>query len=285
MKKSCTALLLLMASAVAWSQPSPRVALVLSGGGALGYAHIGAFQALDEVGLKPAVIAGTSIGAIVGVVYAQGYSGNQLYELMKSRRLNSLSRNVHASLRHARRGVGSYKRVRQLFDDVLPHDCFDSLSIPFLCVATNIRTGKAEVRSSGTSLSSWVLASASIPVVFKPQLIDGEYYCDGGFVDNFPAQYLPAGTYDVVIGIDLSPTQAPSVEDYYTGRYQINDVYSNMILNINSIVGRDRCDYVVCPHADVNYGILDFRHYDELCRRGYLAMKSFLSQHPELLPR
>lgn len=284
MKRLVAILLTVVLCSSVAAQPSPRIALVLSGGGALGYAHIGALQALDEAGIRPSFIAGTSIGAIVGAVYAQGYSGNQLYAFLKDRRLHTLARNVHASWRHPGRGIGSYKRVRQLLADAIPHDSFDSLSIPFLCVATNIRTGLAEVRASGTSLSDWVLASASIPVIFKPQLIEGDYYCDGGLVDNLPAAHIPSDAYDICIGIDLVPTHATPTEDYYTSRYLINDVYGNMILNINSISGRELCDHIITPHPDVRYGLLDFRHYETLRQRGYDAMKAFLAQHPELIP-
>lgn len=284
MRKQITVFLILFIMfAHAFSQPSPRVALVLSGGGALGYAHIGVLQALDEAGIKPSIIAGTSMGAIVGAVYAQGYTGNELFEFVKQRRLYSLHRNVHVSFLHVNRGLGSYKHVRQLLNDAIPHDRFDSLDIPFLCVATNIRTGRPEVRSMGADLADWVLASASIPVIFKPQLIDGEYYCDGGFVDNLPSSYLPKESYDICIGIDLVPQNAPLSEDYFSRDYMVSDVYGNMILDINSHEGRTHCDYIIRPHSDVAYGILDFRHYDELRQRGYEAMKQWLTTNAEVI--
>lgn len=255
----------------------PRIALALSGGGALGYAHIGALQALDEAGLRPSYIAGTSMGALVGVLYAQGYTADELYDFVVQRKLHNLFRNVHASVRHANRGIGPYKHVRRLLNDAIPHDSFDSLQIPFLCVATDIATGKAEARTSGDHLADWVLASASIPVVFKPQLIEGKYYCDGGFVNNLPANYIPKDQYDICIGIDLVPAQQPSTEEFFSRNYLINDVYGSMILNINSQQGRQCCDYIITPHPDVKYGILDFHHYEILRQRGYNAMRQWLN--------
>lgn len=257
---------------------SPRVALVLSGGGALGYAHIGVLQALDEAGIRPCFIAGTSMGAIVGAVYAQGYTGDELYDFVKERRLHNIFRNVNASMRHPNLGIGSYRRVRQLLNDAIPHDSFDQLSIPFLCVATNLNTNMPEVRSSGSQLADWVLASASIPVVFKPQLIDGVYYCDGGFTDNLPACHIPRDAYDICIGIDLVPSRIPSTDDFFSRNYRIDNVYGNMILSINSHKGRACCDHIITPHQDVAYGILDFRHYEILRQRGYDAMKRWLSE-------
>lgn len=284
-RKLLLVVLLLMANNVTgFAQSSPRVALVLSGGGALGYAHIGALQALDEAGVRPVIIAGTSMGAIVGAVYAQGYTGDELFEYVKERRLHTLFRNVHVSFLHVNRGLGSYKHVRKLLNDAIPHDNFDSLAIPFMCVSTNIRTGEAMVSSSGGHLADWVLASASIPVIFKPQLIDGEYYCDGGFVDNLPSCYLPKGSYDICIGIDLVPQNTPHTQDYFSMKYPVSDAYVNMILEINSVKGRECCEYLVRPHKDVKYGILDFRRYKLLRERGYEAMWAFLRAHPELLP-
>lgn len=253
-----------------------RVAIVLSGGGALGYAHIGALQALDEAGVRPCFIAGTSMGAIVGVFYAQGYSGDEIYGFVKERRLYNIFRNVDVSARNANRGVGSYRRVRRLINDAIPHDCFDSLRVPFLCVATDLSSNEAEVRSGGGRLADWVLASASIPVLFKPQLIEGGYYCDGGFVDNLPACHVPRGCCDVCVGIDVTPSVLPPTGDFFSLRYGMEDVYGNMILDVNSREGRGCCDVVIRPHGDVRYGILDFRDYELLRKRGYDAMREWL---------
>lgn len=267
-----------------FAQQTPRIALVLSGGGALGYAHIGALQALDEVGIRPTIIAGTSMGAIVGSIYAQGYTGNQLLEFTEKRRLHNIYRNVNVSLHHANRGAGAYKNVRKLLNDAIPHDSFDSLPIPFICVSTNIRTGSPEARMSGINLADWVLASASIPVVFKPQLIDGEYYCDGGFVDNLPACNLPKDSHDICIGIDVIPEVKPNTSEYFSSKYPIINVYGNMVMDINSKEGRQHCNYIIHPNKDVKYGILDFRHYKILRQRGYDAMKEWLESHPEVIP-
>lgn len=284
MKQVCLLILMfatfhtLSAQDSASHQTQPRIALVLSGGGALGYAHIGVLQALDEAGIRPSYIAGTSMGALVGVLYAQGYTADELYAFVVQRKLHNIIRNVNASIRHVNRGIGDYKNVRQLLNDAIPHDSFDSLQTPFLCVATDIASGKAEVRTSGNNLADWVLASASIPVVFKPQLIEGKYYCDGGFVDNLPACHIPKELYDICIGIDLVPTQQPLAEEFFTRNYLINDVYGSMILNINSQQGRQCCDHIITPHQDVKYGILDFRHYEILRQRGYDAMRQFIRE-------
>lgn len=255
---------------------TPRIAVALAGGGALGYAHIGVLQAFDEAGIKPVYIAGTSMGAIVGVLYAQGFSGNELYDFVVQKRLYTAYRNVSTTWRHMNRGIGTHKNVVKLFREAIPHNSFDSLAIPFVCVATHIRTGQPVARHSGGDLHSWVLASASIPVIFQPMLIDGEYYCDGGLTDNLPAQYIPREAYDLCIGVDLVPTEQPTTEAFFGPRYLANDVYFNMVININSRTGREICHHIIHPHHDCTYGILSFRNYEALRKRGYDATMDWL---------
>lgn len=269
--------LILVVAIFSWTMiAQPRIGLVLGGGGALGYAHIGAIQALEEAGIEPVFVAGTSMGALVGALYAQGYNSQQLYAFVRDRKLYTVMRNVSPTSKHLQRGIGSFQNVRQLLNDAVTHDCFDSLRIPFLCVATNIASGTATVKCHGTNLADWVLASASIPVVYQPQLINGSYYCDGGVIDNLPAQYIPRDLCDMVIAIDVVPMDIPGGEDMFTKDYPMLNVYGNMLLNVSSHGGRQHSDVVICPNMDIRYGVMDFERYEEIIRRGYDAMHTWL---------
>lgn len=269
--------LIFAAAFFTWSMiAQPRIALALGGGGALGYAHIGAIQALEEAGIEPVFVCGTSMGALVGALYAQGHNGQQLYAFVRDRKLYTVMRNVSPTSKHLQRGIGSFQNVRQLLNDAIPHDCFDSLQIPFLCVATNIASGTAVTPCTGANLADWVLASASIPVVFQPQMIDGAYYCDGGVIDNLPTQYVPRDLCDMVIAIDVVPTDIPGGEDMFTKDYPMLNVYGNMLLNVASQTGRLHSDVVICPNKDVRYGVMDFENYEDIIRRGYEAMHAWL---------
>ncbi len=278
-----TCIMTLLSPAISVAQPNnnqmPRIALALAGGGALGYAHIGVLQALDEAGIKPVYIAGTSMGAIVGVLYAQGLSGEELCRIVREKRLYTTYRNISTTWKHVNRGIGTPKNVKLLFEEVMPHNSFDSLKIPFVCVATHIRSGQPVAVAAGNNLHQWVLASASIPIVFQPVLIDGEYYCDGGMTDNLPARFIPQDTYDICIGIDLVPSQQPSSEEFFGPHYLASDVYVNMVLNINSAEGRKICHHIIQPHHDCRYGILNFRDYEVLRQRGYEAMQKWLKDN------
>lgn len=253
-----------------------RVAVVLGGGGALGYAHIGALQALEEVGIRPTCIAGTSMGALIGVLYAEGYTSKQLLQIVRDYRLYSTTRIMRPASKHWKRGIGSFEPVRTMLRDKLPHDSFDSLSIPFICTATNLSTQQLAVHSTGNHLIDWVLASASIPIVFQPQMIDSVYFADGGLIDNLPVAHVPESLYDIVIAIDLVPTEEMKTELFFTKKYSALNVYGNFLLAHNSQLGRSLCDYLIRPNQSPQYGIMDFEQYEHFYQQGYQAMRIWL---------
>lgn len=185
-----------------------RTALVLSGGGAKGFAHIGVLQVLDSMGLKPDLVVGTSIGAIVGALYASGYSANQIDSLMHLQPFESVIRRyepkVSASLGLLKplavweRGLTGYGlqsgAVREgevnallsslmLRGNLLARGNFDSMPIPFRAVATDL-VGQRPVVLSGGDLARAVRASAALPVVFHAVRLDSVWLTDGGLSDN-----------------------------------------------------------------------------------------------------
>jgi predicted acylesterase/phospholipase RssA len=188
-----------------------RTALVLSGGGTKGFAHIGVLEVLDSMGVKPDLIVGTSIGAIMGALYASGYTARQVDSLMRALPLESVIRRyepaVSSSLGLLRpvavweRGLSGYVlqtgAVREgevnalmaalmLRGNLLARGNFDSLPIPFRAVATNVETQKAVVLSAG-DLARAVRASSALPLVFRAMRIDGRWLTDGALSDNTPA--------------------------------------------------------------------------------------------------
>lgn len=259
--------------------PTTRVAVVLGGGGALGYAHIGVLQALDEAGIHPTYVAGTSMGALVGVLYAAGYSGEELIKIVRDYKLTSTMRVINLSHKNKRRGLSNFARVRKMINDKIPADNFDSLPTPFACTACDVQTGKLVIRHEGDQLTDWVLASASIPGIFQPQLIDGTYYCDGGLMNNLPVAAIPDGVADIVIAIDLVPTSEPETETYFSKDYPMVNVYGNFLLRQMSREGCAKADVVIRPNTDPRYGVLDFSEYQYFYQQGYNTMKAWLSKH------
>ena len=207
----------------------PKIGLVLSGGGAKGFAHIGVLKVIDSLGIKIDYVAGTSMGAIIGSLYASGFSGKQLDSIFKNTNFDTLINDrfprESASLyerenseRYAvtlpfenfkinlpkalSRGQNVYNLLYHLTLHVEDIDDFDQLPIPFFCIATNVETGQGVILDSG-NLAEAVLASGALPSLFQPVNIDNELYIDGGVVNNFPIAELKAKGMDIIIGVDV----------------------------------------------------------------------------------
>ncbi len=188
------------------------LALVLSGGGAKGLAHIGVLRVLDSLGIRPDLVVGTSMGAIIGAMYASGYSGAEIDSLARSLSLNDLFRQYEPRTPHSlgdrlplvvwEQGEGSFTLQRaavreaevnglinaaMLRGNLRARGHFDSLPIPFRAVATDL-SGREEVILREGDLARAVRASMSIPLVFEPERLDGRYLGDGALVANIPVE-------------------------------------------------------------------------------------------------
>ncbi len=206
-----------------------KVGLVLSGGGAKGLAHIGALKVIEEAGVKIDYIGGTSMGAIVGALYAAGYSATELDSIFKSTNFtdliqDNLPRNAKTfyekedSERYAltlpfnkfkltfpsaiSSGQNIYNELVRLLYHVKDINDFNKLPIPFLCIATNMETGEEVLLNKGY-LPEAILASGTFPSLFEPAEIDGKVLIDGGVVNNYPIQEVKDLGADVIIGVDV----------------------------------------------------------------------------------
>ena len=210
-------------------QEDLKVGLVLSGGGAKGFAHIGVLKVIDSLGIRVDYVAGTSMGAIIGSMYASGYSGKEIDSIIKSVNFDDLIgdnlprkaktfyerdnsekyavslpfRNFKVKLPRAlSRGQNILSLLTKLTLHVSDVDDFSKLPIPFFCVATDIETGEAVYLDKG-SLSQSVLASGAFPSLFQPVRIDDKVLIDGGVVNNYPLDELKAKGVDLIIGVDV----------------------------------------------------------------------------------
>ncbi len=191
----------------------PSIALALGGGGARGIAHIHVFEVLDELGIKPIAIAGTSIGAVMGAGYAAGMSGAEIRDytlktfrhrqtlLAKLWKLRPDSLSTFLSEGGPRLGEINIERVMDIF---LPPDLpdeFADLAVPFAVVATDYYGQRQAILTKG-DLKAAVAASAAIPAVFRPVIIDGKVLIDGGITNPTPHDVL-TGSADIVIAVDV----------------------------------------------------------------------------------
>lgn len=179
-----------------------RIGLALGGGGARGIAHIVYLKAMDEMGVKPSVISGTSSGAIAGALYAGGMSAELM--LTKVQQALSVKRNASGYLRQGLSRVGSAvsSLARKTLLGMLPVKTFEELAVPLRIVATNFNTLKERVFFEGEIIDS-LMASIAYPGVFFPQPVDGSFYMDGGATNIVPFDVI-RGECDVLIAIDVS---------------------------------------------------------------------------------
>src|SRR5690625_4815861 len=161
-----------------------NIALVLSGGGARGAAHVGVLKAFEEYGISPTHISGTSIGAIVGAMYAKGIHWSEILFFLKDT-------SIFRATRYAFNKPG-FLDTEKFYDDLkdfFPEDDFKALEKPLFITATNVLTGKLKFFSKGELIMP-IIASASLPGVFTPTEVAGDYYIDGGVLNNFPVEPL-----------------------------------------------------------------------------------------------
>ncbi|NCA80608.1 MAG: hypothetical protein EOM76_10585 [Sphingobacteriia bacterium] len=277
MKKILLIVLIIIITSMVSAQESQKIGLVLSGGGALGYAHIGAIQALEEHDIYPEYIAGTSMGAIIGALYAQGFKPLEILELVQEKKMYKITSLI--TYKHfGELGLSSHDVVKKIFTELIPHNSFDSLKLHFYACATNLDKGISKIVGTGSLLKEYVTASAAIPGVFEVETIEGIHYIDGGVLNNLPAQAIRKQC-DVLIGVDV----LPYVED--SPLTKTRDVVMRAIRSTqhqNSLKGRELCDYIIDSKAIVEYHEADFDNYREIYQYGYKAMSDYIEEHPEM---
>jgi NTE family protein len=205
----------------------PKIGIVFGGGGAKGAAEVGVLKVLEETGIQVDYIAGTSIGSIVGGLYAAGYKANELETMFQTQEWLSLLTDRKASLinepyqtingvtyifgfpvmdrNSSIFGIMKGETVENMLDSMLSvKGCktFESLPVPFCCVTADIRTAREVVISKG-SISKAMRASMSIPGIFKPVKLDDRLLVDGGMLNNLPVDVCRKMGADIVIAIDL----------------------------------------------------------------------------------
>lgn len=262
------------------SDKKPKVGILLSGGGALGFAHIGVLKALEEEGVSPQYIAGASMGALVGTFYSYGYSPDFIHDMVISEKLY-IKDKIFAITGAENKGLAIYthKKVRNLLDKYIKTDNFDGLKREMVMTVSNLTDSRTEAISSGGHLKEFLLASMSIPAVFEPVIINNKIYVDGGSLNHFPA-YVLRDKVDVLIGVDVMP-EKDTVR--VTKLTEVVTSYIHSLAIVSSIPGRKACDYLIDCHAINEYAMLEFDKFNEIYDYGYNMMKDYIKEHPEMI--
>ena len=272
--------------------PRPRIGLVLEGGGALGFAHIGVIKFLEENRIPVDLVAGTSMGGLVGALYATGRSPAEIEELTQQINWDAVlgGRTAFQDLSYRRKedriafpnrfefglrkgihlpaGLNSGHQAGLIFDRAtLAYSeikNFDELPIPFRCVATDLTVGQKKVFSSG-SLSQALRATMSIPGVFAPTIIDGHVFTDGAAVDNLPVDVAREAGAEIIIAVYLDA--GPPNPNQYDSFLTIAARNVSIMVTENELRNMKNADILL--NADLRkYTSSDFKLGEEIIPKG-----------------
>ncbi|SDG65593.1 patatin-like phospholipase family protein [Winogradskyella thalassocola] len=279
----------------------PKIGLVLSGGGAKGFAHIGVLKVIDSLEIKIDYVAGTSMGAIIGSLYASGYSGKQLEVMFREQdfdvlindafprasksfyeRENAQKYAVTLPFEHFKislpsalsRGQNVYNLLYHLMLPVNNIRDFSKLPIPFFCIATNIETGESLIMDKGR-LAEVVTASGALPSLFQPVNIDGNILIDGGVTNNFPVEELRAKGMDVIIGVDVQDAlkDRESLKSAPDILMQINNFRT-----INAMKNKSELTDIYIKPDITDYSVISFDEGKDIIEHGEIAARKQLSK-------
>ena len=296
------AFLLLSLNSIAQdSIKKPKIGLVLSGGGAKGLAHIGVLKVIDSLGIKIDYIGGTSMGAIVGGLYASGYTGKQLDSIFSTLNIDDLvqdniprkskllfnKRNddIYAlSLPFKRlkletpnalsKGFYNYNFLSKLTYHVRNTRDFKKLPIPFFCMATDIESGEEIVLNKGIFPQA-LIASSSVPSIFYPIEIEGKLLIDGGVTNNYPVEKLKELGAEYIIGVD--------VQEELKDRKELQGITTifGQISNFNTqsqMKSKRKLTNVYIKPEIKGYTVLSFENGKKIIENGEYATRNFLSE-------
>lgn len=248
-----------------------KIGIALSGGGIKSLCHAGVLKALEEQGLKPDIISGVSAGSVVGAFYSDGYTPDEiavLFEDISFRRMTKI---------HILDG-GFFQT--DVFQDFLTRKfrakTFEELSVPLRVVATNLDKGRSVTFSSG-NLVDPIVASCSLPVLFRPKMIDGVNYVDGGVLKNFPVTTI-RNECDKIIGINASPMVA---DEYKLSILNVAFRSYHFMFKANILHDKELCDLLIEPVDMGNYDTFDVEKGREIFDLGYCTTKEILTSKLE----
>jgi NTE family protein len=255
-----------------------KVGLALGGGAARGLAHIGVLEVLEKEGIPVDMIAGTSAGAVVGALYAQGKRAGQIKELALDTGWWKLVSLIDLAL--PRSGFIEGTRIKNQLKTIIGDISFSDLKMPLACLATDISSGEEVVINDGSVLEA-VRASISVPVIFTAAKRGDRYLVDGGLVNPVPVSTVRRMGADLVIAVNVIPPMgvrlqpAKSAKEPSIFQAMLHSLYiSTYSLVRSNLAG---ADIVIEPRLP-NIGYGDFQRVNEAVRQGEIAAKELVEQ-------
>ena len=245
-----------------------KINLILCGGGARGYAHLGVLDALEEDGYEVAAISGTSSGAMCGALYFDGYSTDDIAQIFSD---VSLSKLFKFAWRGA--GVSDYKKLSSLLDKHLRTKRIEELPNKLYISVTSVAESKYVIVEEG-DLVKWLTASSCFPPVFKPIMINGKQYIDGGITNNLPVEPFREGKIPIIAS-DCNPLPTTPIE----GTLHLAEMTFRLAIHDSVIIRSKACDLVIEARGIENMSMFDSSKTAEARECGYVAAKKSLSSY------
>lgn len=250
-----------------------QLGIALSGGGAKGFAHLGVLQALNEKGIYPEIISGTSAGAFAGVLYADGHTPTEILSFFKKKVFREFA---EFTIPHG--GFFKSDGFSTFLKKHLRARTFEELKIPLFAVATDIEYGESKIFNSGPLIPA-VIASCSVPIVFRPVEINKKYYVDGGLFKNFPVSTIRRECTKI-IGVNVSPIMKA---EYRSSIKYIAERSFHYMSGSNTLLDRNLCDYLIESTSLSQYSMFDLEHVEDIFQAGYNLTIDFLEEKKESL--
>jgi len=307
MKKYIFLLLVFFSGLTLFAQKKerPKIGLVLSGGGAKGFAHIGVLKVIEDAGIKIDYIGGTSMGAVVGGLYAAGYNAAQLDSIFKATNFDELlsdyiprqTKNFYEKRNDEvysvvlpfnkykigipdalSKGVYNFNLLSRITRNVRHVRDFNELPIPFVCIGSDIETGQQVVLNKG-NLARAMIASSAFPSLFSPVEYQDRFLVDGGVVNNYPIDEVRKLGADIIIGVD--------VQNDLLDRKALNDA-TKILVQITNLHSIDKMkenilktDIYIRPDIR-DYGVMSFDSGQEILSKGEEAAFSVFERLKQL---
>ncbi len=287
-----------------------KVGLVLSGGGAKGFAHVGVLKAIEKAGIRIDYIGGTSMGAIVGSLYASGYSADSIEQIIKQFNFSDhipdkISRKnkpfyqkeiddkyriklpIKDKAIQIPSGLSNGQQVLNILSKYTQHtntiNDFSKLPIPYLCIATDLVKGKQVILKNGY-LPEAVRASAAYPTLLQPVEINGKLLVDGGIVNNFPVDEVKAMGADIIIGVNVGSSALLRKDELNSVLDILDQIVSYQMLTKEDLEKKDRTDLYIAPDI-TGFSVMSFDKGAEIIQAGIdagekkmVALKKIASQ-------
>lgn len=252
----------------------PVVVIALSGGATHGFAHAGVLRVLDENGVRPDAVVGTSAGSVVGALYAGGIRSEALVEAALD-----LQRDQVIEFTYPNRGFVNGQQLQEYMDRRLGNRPIERLSLPFVAVATDLRTGRLVAFNRGDTGTA-VRASSSVPTVFQPLAMGGHEYVDGGLVSPVPVRVARALGADIVIAVDV--TRQPTAEKQFDSTSAL--VTQSLVIMEHSLANNELKEADIVIRPDLHQApMVDFNLRAEVIAAGEREARAALPRIRELI--